>query len=373
MIFICTIAEAQINIRMSLRYIIRLIFTFIMNNIYIYILIIIFFVSCNAHPHPSLEGFEIVKDLVVTDSIELEGYNILNPNSVYYTQNMLVFKSRGRNGLQVLDLNDYKSYVMNIIGVGPDEVSMFNIIRNKYSSVFHFVDPNTKKILEFRIDTLRDCEVARPFFLKKTPTDANEVVFNGFENSSFFFFTGHIGDGRFLSYNKKTGYKKVCGEFPENDQTVLLNERRKGSVFNGTMMTGNESHFVACCSGLIDFYEISPDGELHEITNRYYHFPNFEVNNGNGPVVSFSSEDKEGFRGIDSEGNFVYTLYSDKTFKEYRERAYNCETLFLYDWEGNPQCEYRLEKSLYSFAVNGKRIYGLSRENDPKVYVYELP
>ena len=339
---------------------------------FILLLLILFFASCNGGSKATLDGFMIVKDLSVSDSIELEDYNILNPYGIHYAHDMLMFMSRGKNGLQVLDLKNYKTYTLNLIGEGPDEVSMFNIIRNNHLSLFHFIDPNTRKILEFKIDNLRLEDNSKPFFWMKMPGDTKQVFLNGFENENFIFYTGHLDSGRFLSYNKLTGKMIFCGEFPKNDQIASLSQRRKESVYNGTIMTGNESCFAACYSGLIDFYKISPDGILYIINKYYYHFPTFIINNGNGPVVSYSSEDKVGFTDIDSYEYGVFTLYSDKSFKEYRERAYNCESLFMYDWEGNPQCEYRLEKSLYSFAVSGKRIYGLSRENAPKVYIYEL-
>lgn len=47
----------------------------------------------------------------------------------------------------------------------------------------------------------------------------------------------------------------------------------------------------------------------------------------------------------------------------------------LPSWEGgngNPVKVFELPKSLYGFTLDGNSIYGLSREESPKVYVLEL-
>ena len=47
----------------------------------------------------------------------------------------------------------------------------------------------------------------------------------------------------------------------------------------------------------------------------------------------------------------------------------------LPSWEGgdgNPVQVFELPKSLYGFTLDGNSIYGLSREESPKVYVLEL-
>jgi len=336
-------------------------------------LILLLGVSCCNRPKPSVKEIEYVNDLFITDSIDIESLGILNPYNISYHHDMLVFKSKGKNGLQVLDLRDYKTYSINIIGEGPDEVSMFSIVKNNHSSLLHFTDPNTRKILAFNVDTLRLDADAKPYFWMKMPIDKNEVIFNSFENQSFFFFSGHIDNGRFLNYNKKTGESIASGTFPENEQTESLDWKRKGSVFNGTVLTGNDTHVAVCCNGLLNFYEIMPEGSLKEINHRYYYFPTFYLNNGNGAVITFSNEDIVGFRDIASEGDNVYMLYSDKTVKKNGEGAFNCESIIVYDWQGNAKCEYRLEKSLYSFALDGKRVYGICREDNPKVYIYQLP
>jgi len=44
----------------------------------------------------------------------------------------------------------------------------------------------------------------------------------------------------------------------------------------------------------------------------------------------------------------------------------------VWDWNGNPVKAYKLPKPLYGFALDGNILYGLSREESPMVYVFEL-
>ena len=60
------------------------------------------------------------------------------------------------------------------------------------------------------------------------------------------------------------------------------------------------------------------------------------------------------------------------TFNEKGMDAQNCPYLMSYDWNGNPQCEYHLEKPLWDVAINGRTLYGLSRENEAIIYIYEV-
>ena len=70
--------------------------------------------------------------------------------------------------------------------------------------------------------------------------------------------------------------------------------------------------------------------------------------------------------------NYVYGLYSDRTMADYGEGAYNAPYLLVWDWNGNPVKAYKLPKPLYGFALDGNILYGLSREESPMVYVFEL-
>ena len=73
-----------------------------------------------------------------------------------------------------------------------------------------------------------------------------------------------------------------------------------------------------------------------------------------------------------SDEDYVYLLYSSKTVEESGEDAYNCEDLYVYDWDGNPVRHYMLSQPLYSISVGNGCLYGLSRTEEPKVYIYSL-
>lgn len=317
-----------------------------------------------------LPDFHKVEYLAVKDSIVLESLNILAPTSVLYKNGYLVFRTAlGWQELQFLNLENMHVSTKEFLGQGPDEVTTYTIVDCYGAPEIRIIDPNQKKILSINLDSVRMDDAIMPRFLMDTPEQKR--LTRGFENNRFAYYVGLLEEGWFMCYDKQTHEVTYYENYPESEATSSLPAYSKSVINGGTNLYGNKNLLVAKNRGFIYFYEIATDGSFVKKAVRHYFYPQFFLSK-TGISASWSNKDIIGFTGGCTNEEYLYFLYSDMTFNEKGMDAQNCPYLMSYDWNGNPQCEYHLEKPLWDVAINGRTLYGLSRENEAIIYIYEM-
>lgn len=315
-------------------------------------------------------GEEITLD--VTDSVNIEELGILNPHYMQYKDDFLIFHSmEGKQELQFLDLKSMVVHTRNVIGQGPNEMPRYSTVDTNVPDSYRFSDSRRGKIYEMNLTDLRNDSTTCHTLVHELPIHPDELLLRFIETGKYFYGIGVLQQGRIWLFNKQTSHVKYCGTYPMNDEVNVLDERHKGALFTSTLMQSDSKHLVVSCFGLIDFYEILDNDTLLLKKEQHYFFPKFDAQDYGGMII-FDRDDIHGFCGIDSDNHYVYVLYSGKNVKESGSDAYNCNNLLVYDWDGNPVRHYHLNKSLYEFSLCGNILYGLSREKDPKVYIYQL-
>lgn len=330
--------------------------------------------SCSRNPVCGLDGFISVSTLSVKDSIILENKDILNPHHIYYKNGFLIFNSiRGEREIQLLNLSTDEVTEYHVIGPGKNEMVNYHTVNTANENMYLFADNHRGKVYGVSLDSLKVNPKKNYELLYSLPVAKGGLFLRFMDLPEHVVGIGLLKDGRFGIFDKDTGTFKGQMEYPENEMISPLNHLHKGALFSRTLMAsdGTGKRMVATCFGLMDFYSVSDNGDLSLLKSNYYHFPLFEKGT-NGPTVIFKKEDKAGITGICADKKYVYGLYSDKTMEDFGEGAYNAPYLFVWDWNGNPVKAYELPKPLYGFALDGNTIYGLSREESPKVYVLEL-
>lgn len=316
--------------------------------------------------------FARTAELEVTDSIDLEALGILNPHYIQYKDSFLVFCSMtGNREMQYMDLRSGRVTTRSVIGQGPGEMSHYSIVKTVSPASFRFADFHQGKIYGVNLEELRNDTAAGHTLDYDLPIEEGDHAIRFLETENYIYGIGLFKEGRIYSLDKRSGKVVVDAGYPSNEDVERLDNLQKGALFTGTLMVGNEETLVAGCFGLIDFYDILPDGNRALKRSYHYSFPKFQTAE-TGPAVAFYRDDIQGFLGMDADERFIYLLYSGKNLKESGEDTFNCPHLLVYDWDGNPLIHYELPKSLYAFSVAGDVLYGLSRKSNPKVYVYSL-
>lgn len=336
------------------------------------ILILFVLSACSGKDDSIFSDFPRTMGLQVLDSLDLEEREILNPHYIHYKDSFLVFHSMtGDKDLQFWNLRTNLVTVRHVIGQGANEMPRYVVAHTDNPASFRFADYRRGKIYEMDLDKLHKDTTVRHSLVYQLPIEEGELPLRFYEMGDYVFGVGLFSDGRIYVFNKRTQQAKVCMDYPSHERIAPLDYRHKGALFSGTVMTGNQNTLVLACFGLIDFYEILPDGSLKLKREHHYSLPEFQTAEI-GRAVTFQRDDIFAIADIASDERFVYALYSGKNIKESDTDAYNCPHLLVYDWEGNPIVHCLLSKPLYGFSLGDGMLYGLSREVNPIVYVYSL-
>lgn len=338
--------------------------------------LLIFLYSCNEHENKKvLAHFEKTESLFVSDSILLEPYGIFNPHYIYHKDSFLIFNSmRGNRDIQLLDLHRNKVYNFSVIGQGPLEMNNYFTVSEQSSDCFKFADNARGKIYGITLKTLRSDSLAKYSLIYSLPQNSGVHFIRFMETPNEIVGVGILGEGRFGVFDKSTFSYTEQMNYPSDSDIAKLDNRYKGALFSRTIMIPNVqgNRFVSACFGLLDFYAITDKGILRLLKSSHYHFPKFTKDPIGGGAIAFDKEDPAGFTSLIADEQYVYVLYSDKSFDQYGDSAYSTAHLLVYDWEGNPVKHNLLNRELYHITINGNKLFGLSRSSDPIVYCIEL-
>lgn len=315
------------------------------------------------------------KRLAVVDSIDLESRGILNPTTIRFNDDFLCFYvGNGQQEMHFLDLRDMIVIEKNIHGQGPGQINYYEWIQTTDKNVIKYIDFNKWDIYAFYLDSLRLNPDTEPVWLYQIPKKKGITLLQeAIEIDRYIYFTGVYtsGSGWIYCYDKQTQEFRSYGDFPAYEELASEEYMTKSMIFALMIKATNGKRVSLSLRGTLDFYDITDDGGLEMFREHHYFLPRLIIE-PNG-TFAYSTKAKMGFCfAVASDENYLYILYTDKTFKENIENLDNSEYLFVYDWDGNPVKQYSLEKPLADLAVNGTTLYGLSRKVEPIVYIYDL-
>ena len=342
-------------------------------KLFICILVVSFFLACSNQRKASIfSDFAQTLELKVTDSLDLENIGILNPHYIQYKDSFLIFCSMtGNKEMHYWNLRSNCVTARHVIGQGADEMPQYSIVKTVSPTSFCFANHRQGKIYEMDLEKLQKDSATMHSLIYDLPIEESNHPLRFFETVNYIYGIGLFKEGRVYSFDKRTGKVIVDGDYPLNENIERLDYIHKGALFTGTLIAANEKTLVLSCFGLIDFYDILPDGNLALKRDYHYSFPKFQTMEV-GKVITFDRDDIYGISDMNADERFVYLLYSGKNLKEKGDDTFNCSHLLVYDWDGKPIMHCELQKSLYNFSVAENVLYGLSRESTPKVYVYSL-
>lgn len=104
---------------------------------------------------------------------------------------------------------------------------------------------------------------------------------------------------------------------------------------------------------------------------------------GNYPEYRFTSKEycglkhdsPYGYMAICASKNYIYTLYSGKSYEKYSGSAFYSTELIKYNWQGEEVGHYYLDVPCSQLCVtpDDKTIYAISYENNPEIVKFEIP
>ena len=274
-----------------------------------------------------------------------------------------------------LKTNEYKAKFIKK-GQGPNElIAPWNIYSLDESPYIYSYDYTKRGIIKILVDT-----ISGHSSLEKHVVLHNEDNFFDLTPLSDELFVGNgiFEDVMFKTYSFKDGYGLSFGEYPYKDsEEKRLSNRQRGMAYQGNIKANSRRRFAYATHSAeqIFFYEIK-DGQAVELGRVNEGFADYKPAGGkSGISVAHNALHPEAFVDLEVSGDYVYALYSGRTFAEYKLEKYLGKSIRVYDWYGNLKKEYRLDVPVHNICVDekGKRIYAFANIPDPTLVYFDLP
>ncbi|MGV8139559.1 MAG: BF3164 family lipoprotein [Mangrovibacterium sp.] len=208
-----------------------------------------------------------------------------------------------------------------------------------------------------------------------------KVETGGFEiypvNDSILLCTGIFEKGRYCLANLKSGKSQISGLYPEFQTTSKLNDANLAMIYQPEITIKPDRKQFACFEGSTGYFEIANIANLSTKRSciRSYFGPGISMREGH--AVN-SRGNLYTFHSVTSTNNYIYVIYAGKSREEFESECYAGDNLLVYNWQGKPLVNYKLDRSLKIMTLDKDKmiIYGFSTNpviGEPEVIKYQLP
>lgn len=196
---------------------------------------------------------------------------------------------------------------------------------------------------------------------------------------------GLFKDGRFIMYDLDNNKVGVDGEFPNikiklNGKGVEnIDNNVKAMIFQGSIISKPREKMFAFIHSkvpIIEVFEVLENREIKKV-NEFRIEADINLKEfSSGRVVSakLSDTSPRGFIDAHVTNEYIYTLYSGRSRREFPNNYYLGNSILVFDWECNLIKRYLLDKEIKCFTMTKKldKIYALPETVDSIVYIYSL-
>ena len=278
----------------------------------------------------------------------------------------------------LIDLKN-KEYKAKFIrkGQGPNElIDPWNIHSFDEKSPYYYSLQKGMHLIRFCFDTLTT-QLSMEKYMKIDRS--RSLVFDLAPLSNELFVgNGIFDDVMFKTYSPKDSSGLAFGEYPYKDfEEKRISNRQRAMAYQGNIKANNQNCFAYATHNAeqIYFYELQ-NGQAVELGRVNEGFAEYEPAGGrSGISVAHNALHPWIFVDLEVSDNYVYALYSGRTFAEYKLECQLGESIRVYDWHGNLKKEYRLDVPVLNICVDekGKRIYAFANIPDPTLVYFDLP
>ena len=184
--------------------------------------------------------------------------------------------------------------------------------------------------------------------------------------------TGIYTQGRYCSTSQATGSDTYSVSYPACADPTLTDTLKSVLFANNYLMLKPSLTRLACANienGCLDICEIQEDklvrvNEVH-LTNPRVAF-NRTRPQGRGMVhpVTYRKDNALGFCDLTVSDQYIFALYSGRTYKQHKNNIDKGQTIIVFDWNGSHVRTYHLDRpcSSISYDADENVIYALANE-----------
>ncbi len=317
----------------------------------------------NVVPEKMSVAAQLIPDetIAVNSVFALKRYGITDPEDFIKQGNLFVVgRSYEDYQIRVIDTRRNESSGMLKFGEGVEESIGITGLTLSSDGNVTALDYRKGKLHELPVSPLSRGGAASE--LQLTPERVHLAAIKG---ESFVITTGLYDEGRYRYYSEESGEEHYYLPYPGHPDYPELSEKAKSMLYASTVLRLRPDEGAFVCtemrSGIMDICRIA-DGKIECICRRCFHYPKVRVIDKEDEVdVAYYQDNVFGFQDVAVSNDRIYVLYSGKTYREAQQNVSQCQTLLVFDWEGNLLSSVRLDIPVYkiSFDTVENMLYGL--------------
>lgn len=300
-----------------------------------------------------------MQEVVCLDSIGAFGVTdfVVDGNDLW-----LLFQRHGSEDVLTrygIDDKSYTSFIKR--GRGPGE--MITVTPLDGTRGIQLADCNANVKMTVLRDTVSSCRLPAGG-LVSCIADGDRVIS-----------TGNYPEGRYRFVDLHSGKVSYFGEYPQGKRRISDDLVATAYINSKLAMSPDCSRFVCVNSncGVIEVNAVEGDS-IRSIRQVAFHYPDIvRTNSGGMNFVAIRKSNINGFFDVACSDEYVYTLYSGRSFHEAGLNLDKCEYLVVFDWSGEPVECLHLSPALTAIHFDSGKgvLYGLA-DDVAASFIYKL-
>ena len=329
-------------------------------------------VSCSKenglHPNPA-RYFKSVEGLVGESVLTFDDFGVFRPTSIVMREG-IVF-AQNRDVEMLCAVNRVSTTMESLLrrGDGPGEALHISYITIAEDAIVT-AEMNKRLIIEIPLDSKKATFTPLPFEYG-SPTS----IIKGRDG---YVILGNFPDGRYMYYQPEQGKVGFFGEYRVLSKYKRLDNYTKSLIYISSKLAikPDLTKFVAVNfnNGVIDINGIEKDSIVN-LKQLDFHYQDIYVEGSRDkPRVFTKKSNRNGFFDVATCNDYIYAIYSGKSFDEAGISLDHCEYLMVFDWDGNPAGCFHVNTPLYAICYNDldNALYGVHLGEEATLYKFDI-
>ncbi|WP_292268908.1 BF3164 family lipoprotein [Butyricimonas sp.] len=292
--------------------------------------------------------------------LKIEGIQNLSEEGIYDAWGILKvgnkFIVRSSSGIATVEAKNIDSMLSRSVGDNDEGVILYDCFQDNVVEYFTEGDKLQTRSVEL-LEGQKHLVAAR--------------------GRDFIISTGLYENGRYL-YTPREGEARYFLSYPDLPDLPDLTEKMKAILYASSVLRVRPDGMRFVCadmySGVIDFCCVG-NGSIELVNRLCLHMPDIRLIGKKQPKICYTRDSRMGFTDVAVAEDLVYVLYSGKSYREAGKDFTSCDTLMVFDWDGNLQNTYNLEHGVtgISYEVGENVLYAVSNAPHTPLFRLQLP
>lgn len=341
-----------------------------------YVLIFTFFVlSCKTNNHHPYTLFQTQKNLIAEKTaLNFVTYNPVQLEIVDSVLMVVDYYATGRNLIRAYNFLDNR-VLPSFCRKGLDSNEMLPPITCSGDPIKKQLSVSSRRNYKYAEYPIKDIKDGTTLHTSLTTVNTG-ISMNLLKFDSLFVSNGYYDDKRLAVYtsqgkqiNKYVSYSDVSGD---------LNNEEHFLAYQGKMIKNPGNKCIVLASTFCDniTFLSYTSGKITQLKYFQDQSPDFRyLKSGDRNIYRTTGKNLRGFIDIKGTKNHVFGLYSGDPISRFpKDKNTVSNTIFVYSWDGKPDCTLNLDKEIAYFAIDEDErfLIAIAFEPTPVFYKFSL-